>query len=411
MKSPPTIRDPDRQEDVPTGKSIPKQTYNYAFGYLRGFATILVLAHHALLAYHPYAPEASADMLASRWWQAFPVLDEQRAAWAGVIVSFNDIFVMALMFFISGLFVWGSLKRKRVRPFLRDRSRRLGIPFVAVAVIVTPLAYYPAYLLSGSEPGLAGYWSMWSQLGNWPAGPAWFLWMLLAFGATAAALFIYLPKWVDSLGKSVGSFRHPRTFFFMLFAVSGSAYLWLGVGFGADHWSSIGPFAFQTGRLPFYLMYFLFGMAFGAYGLEHSILRQDGALARSWHVWFAIALAVFVGHELVETMSYGSSGNGLLWGAARLIFFVASAAASSLFFLAVFLRFANKPRKLLDSLDQNAYGMYLIHYPFASWIPWVMLDLQLPAGLKAIVAIVATVALSWISTSLLRRIGPVGRII
>ena len=33
-----------------------KPHYNYALGYLRGFLVLLVVAHHAMLAYHPFAP-------------------------------------------------------------------------------------------------------------------------------------------------------------------------------------------------------------------------------------------------------------------------------------------------------------------------------------------------------------------
>ncbi len=63
---------------------------------------------------------------------------------------------MSLMFFVSGLFSWSSLRRKGASRFVRDRLLRLGIPFVFAAAIVAPLAYYPSYLLLG-ERGVAGF--------------------------------------------------------------------------------------------------------------------------------------------------------------------------------------------------------------------------------------------------------------
>jgi hypothetical protein len=55
---------------------------NLAIGYLRAFITLLVLAHHAILAYHPFAPPRGAALNGpARWWQAFPVVDSQR--WTG----------------------------------------------------------------------------------------------------------------------------------------------------------------------------------------------------------------------------------------------------------------------------------------------------------------------------------------
>jgi len=77
-----------------------------AIGYLRAFITVLVVAHHAALAYHPFAPPSPATLVAQpRWWQAFPVVDSQRWSGFGWLVGFNDVFFMSLMFFLSGLFV------------------------------------------------------------------------------------------------------------------------------------------------------------------------------------------------------------------------------------------------------------------------------------------------------------------
>ena len=170
--------------------------YNLAVGYLRAFITLLVLAHHAALAYHPYAPPLPASLLAQpRLWQAFPVLDSN-SKWMGTsfLVGFNDIFFMSLMFFLSGLFVYRSLEHKGVKTFLRDRLLRLGLPFVVAAAVVAPLAYYPAYLQTPSHAGIAGYWQQWRGFDNWPAGPAWFIWLLLAFDVIAAILFVAAPR-------------------------------------------------------------------------------------------------------------------------------------------------------------------------------------------------------------------------
>jgi hypothetical protein len=62
------------------------------------------------LAYHPFAPPATASLVTHpRWWQAFPVVDSQRWSGFALFVGFNDAFFMSLMFFLSGLFVWRSL--------------------------------------------------------------------------------------------------------------------------------------------------------------------------------------------------------------------------------------------------------------------------------------------------------------
>jgi hypothetical protein len=154
----------------------PQGRYSASIGYLRAFITVLVVAHHAALAYHPFAPPSPASLVGQpRWWPAFPVVDSTK--WSGFawLVGFNDAFFMSLMFFLSGLFVWNSLQRKGAGAFVRDRARRLGLPFVAASAVLAPLAYYPAYLTTASHTGVAGFWQQWRSLGYWPAGPAWFI--------------------------------------------------------------------------------------------------------------------------------------------------------------------------------------------------------------------------------------------
>ncbi|HEY6373352.1 MAG TPA: acyltransferase family protein, partial [Candidatus Sulfotelmatobacter sp.] len=97
-----------------------------------------------------------------------------------------------------GLFVCKSLQRKGSVHFLRDRAPRLGLPFIVAVAVVAPLAYYPAYLQTGGA-GIAGFWRQWRSLGNWPAGPAWFIWVLLGFDVFAIALVFMRPTWADVL--------------------------------------------------------------------------------------------------------------------------------------------------------------------------------------------------------------------
>ena len=195
----PALEEPLRAVEPESPPQSRNATDNVAVGYLRAFITLLVVAHHAVLAYHPFAPPPPASLLAQpRLWGAFPVVDPHRWPAGSLLTSFNDMFFMALMFFLSGLFVWTSLERKGAGGFLRDRARRLGLPFVVAAAVIAPLAYYPAYLqtLQTGASGLSGFWRQWLALGNWPAGPAWFLWVLLAFDAVAAGLFLLAPRWV-----------------------------------------------------------------------------------------------------------------------------------------------------------------------------------------------------------------------
>jgi len=259
---------------MPRTMSAPKAEYNLAIGYLRAFITVLVVAHHAAIAYATFAPPVAPSLTrAPRWWQAFPIVDPQKWAGASTIVGFNDTFFMSLMFFVSGLFVWSSLQRKRIGGFVRDRALRLGIPFVGAAAILAPFAYYPAYLQIGQQGGVSGFVHQWLSLGVWPAGPAWFVWLLLAFDFVAAGLFFLKPDWADVAGCFFARFiNKPIRFLGCLIGISAAVYVPLAMKFNAVAWVQFGPFAFQTSRLLHYLVYFLTGISVGAYGIERGIL-------------------------------------------------------------------------------------------------------------------------------------------
>ena len=401
------VHQPPKKESA--GASVPASTYNVSIGYLRAFITLLVVAHHAALAYHPFAPEPPRSLVAvPRLWQAFPVVDSQHSNLFALLVGFNDIFFMALMFFVSGLFVWNGLERKGASNFLRHRALRLGSPFVAAALIVAPLAYYPTYIQAAAGGGLAGYWHQWRALGNWPAGPAWFAWVLLAFDAIAAGLFFLLPRWGESVGRITSvTNRRPILFFLLLLALSGATYIPLAVAFNPFSWSAWGPFTFQTSRGLHYLTYFLLGIGIGAYGLERGLLARDGKLARRWWLWCAACLLAFAVATVVGLAAMTAHLGSRPWEIAGDSAFVVSCAASSLAFLALFVRFASKHHRVFDSFSENAYGIYLVHYAFVSWLQLALLKAHLSALSKGSVVFVCASLLSWGTAALLRRI-PLG---
>jgi Acyltransferase family len=118
----------------------------YPSGISVPFSPLLVVAHHAALAYHPYAPLPPKSLGEPMIWSAFPVVDSAR--WPGIelFVGFDDTFFMPLMFLISGVFAWASLERKGGIRFLRERAVKLGAGFVVSAAVLAPLAYYPTFL-------------------------------------------------------------------------------------------------------------------------------------------------------------------------------------------------------------------------------------------------------------------------
>jgi len=392
---------------------VPTAQYNRAIGYLRAFIVVLVVAHHSALAYHSSAPPPSASLVAQpRWWEAFPVVDAQRWTGFNLLVGFNETFFMSLMFFLSGLFVWHGLKKKGSARFLRDRLLRLGIPFIAAAAVLAPLAYYPAYLQTAGHAGIAGFWRQWLSLGQWPAGPAWFVWVLLVFDCIAALLFALAPRWGETLGRiTSGASRRPAAFFALLVAISAMAYIPMALRFTPFDWASFGPFTFQTSRILHYLAYFLIAAGVGAWGFDRGLLAPDGKLARRWPLWVAASLVLFGLDAAVFVVALTSHAHSQGWAIASDAGFVLSCAASSFAFLALFIRFARSRSPLFGSLSANSYGIYLFHYAFVSWLQYALLPASLPAVAKFAVVFLGALALSWGTTAAIRRIPAIARVV
>jgi hypothetical protein len=390
------------------------QDRNLAVGYLRAFITVLVLAHHSVIAYIAGLPRAPSVFTKPPFtWGAFPIQDPHNSPLPGLLTGFNETFFMSLMFFISGLFVWDSLKRKGAGGFVRDRIIRLGIPFALAAALLAPLAYYPSYRVTGADPSFAAYWRAWTSLPGWISGPAWFIWVLLAFGGLAAGLYALAPRWGEGLGRLTASAStRPFAFFAKLLAVSAAAYVPLVLLFGASQWLQFGPFAIQASRMLHYAVYFIAGIGVGAVGLNDSLLAPDGMLQQHWRRWAVASPIVFALTTALVIADYVLKGGEQPgWKIANGLAYVACCATTSFAFMAVFVRFARRRSAIWDSLAANAYGMYLIHYVFVTWIQFALLPSSLPALSKCVLVFASVLALTWGSTALLRRIPVVGRIL
>jgi hypothetical protein len=379
--------------------------YNTPLAYLRTFIIVLVVAHHATMAYHVILPEPIASSLSEHLEsiQAIsPVIDEQRSVVLSIFASFNDNFFMPLLFLLSGLFVWHSLQHKGGLTFTRDRLIRLGLPLAAM-VVLRPLTYYSTYLQIGGDAGLSDFWQQWSAI-EWRGGPIWFLEVLLAFNilvVLAAGLKLNISGLFNWMQSDVP--LRPVKFFVLLVLFSAVAYIPMAATFGSFFWLQVGPAQIQIDRLLLYAVYFLLGVAFGGYGVERTFLVPNSKLARRWVIWPVAALAAFLIH-------FGTA----IGGANELVvgsLYVLSCATISLAFLAIFLRFAQRQRRLFDSLFDDSYGIYVIHYGLVGWLSYALLGAQLPAMAKWSIVFTSALALSWGAIAVMRRIPGVARVI
>jgi surface polysaccharide O-acyltransferase-like enzyme len=185
----------------------------------------------------------------------------------------------------------------------------------------------------------------------------------------------------------------------------------MALAFSPISWTTFGPFTFQTSRLFHYAAYFLIAVGLGAFGLDRELFAHDDKLAKRWPRWLAFALSAFVVQTAIALIAISTRTAILFWTALASFTFVIGCAAISFACLALFVRFISQRFCVLDSLRDNAYGIYLVHYVFVSWLQYTLLKAALPATTKGSFVFLGALVLSWITVAALRRIPAVARLI
>lgn len=376
-----------------------------ALNNLRAVVILGVLAFHSVLAYLGFlGPSAFAFDSPPYEWRAFPIIDAHRWFGFDVFCASQDVYLMSLMFFLSALFTWSSLVRKRPRKFLGDRLLRLGVPFTFALIVVMPLALYPVYRVTAVDPGLGAYARHYLALPFWPNGPMWFIWQLLALAIVAAGVHRWAPQWVDSLARwSSGAANRPGRYFIGLAVASALAYVPMALVFTPLAWSNHGPFAIQFSRPLLYAVYYFAGLGVGACGLERGLLAPAGMLARRWAAWLTgalVSLLLWMG-LMGLAMAYRSSvplGLQIAVG----VGFALACTSGCFSVMAGCLRFGTRRSRILDNLANSAFGLYLLHYVFVVWLQYALLDVAMLAIAKAVIVFGVTLLLTWATVAVLR---------
>jgi surface polysaccharide O-acyltransferase-like enzyme len=381
-------------------RAVPKaSTRNAALDRARTFLTLVVVIHHAVI---PYTYFGHTD---PKSWLGFDA-----------VVLATDSFFMAMFFFLSGLFVWPSLAHKAPQIFLRDRLLRLGLPFAIAAFTIIPIAYYAIALRHSPDIGFAAFWWKTVTVGPWPSGPIWFVWLLLAFDLLASVLYRLSPRLVDPINRlSLRGYDRPAEFFLFLLGVTAVVYIPARLYFGPSHWFEFGPFDVQASRVLLYAADFFIGAGVGAANFDRGLLGADGRLAKSSWGWVVATLIPYCMLWVLIYIKREILGNPPVlpgwYEASYGLFFVAFSAAILFAILAFFLRFERSGWSVLDPMQSDAYGIFLVHYPIVLWLQYWLFDFDLPAIVKASIAFVLTVALSWAATVALRKIPGATRVL
>jgi hypothetical protein len=381
------------QKQIPISSDLATGRRDVAFDYLKTTLVLMVVAHHSCLAYTAFAHFDPAHYLTG---STAPVVDTARWQFFDYAENFNDVFFMSLMFFISGVFVWPSLRRSGALAFLRGRLLRLGAPFAAGVLLLMPLAYYASWQLTGHDEGYLAYWRRnFTQV--WPPGPLWFIWLLLFFDILAAGFFLVWPRPLGALPLT-WSKRNPLVAASAMVGLCATVYLPALKAFG---WAwgvlFIPPLYFQLSRFGLYLAWFAAGAWLGSDDLENGLLAREGALARHWQWWIR---GCFFAYNVLCFLPMCLAAAGALTefqrGAITAILWVVSCVASCFGFLALFRGTVRKQRRWMNSLSKSAYTIYIVHYVYVLWLQRALMGVNVHASLKFVIVFTGATLFSWL---------------
>ncbi len=372
--------------------------------YLRSALTVLVVAHHASLAYTTFATfHPEAYILSTH-----PVVDTHRWIGMDIFENFNDVFFMSLMFFISGIFVLPALRKKGVAAFCATGFTASSFLFFVAVSLLMLLAYYPAYYLAHHRHNIKDYIIDFFTTEQWPVGPPWFIWVLFAFNLVLALLYPMVSGLLTKASAWLSALQNkPGWLFLFLFLATFLLYVPLAFAVGPGTWTGFYPFDFQLSRVVLYFGYFILGVLAGSIDLGTGLFANTSALKQKCPIWTILCVVMYVLltivpdilTNLVKTKQLDELPAWLLYFS----IYTASCTASCLAFLSIFKASVQSPEPAWQSLTANAYGIYLVHYIFIVWCQYLLLPLPAHAVVKFSITFIIALALSWLTTFIIRK--------
>ena len=316
------------------------------------------------------------------------------------------LLMIPLLFLVAGLLTPGSLERKGVGRFARDRLLRLGVPFFVFVLMLQPMLMYALYHPFGAAPG--SYWEEFlSDEGELDAGPLWFVGVLLIFSLPYAGWVRWRPPY---LGRHETGEITARHLALLAAAVALLSFLVRVVySFGSES----GFWDLNLWEWPACFALFMLGIAASARGWLDAVPDQLRRLSRATTLVTVVVLAGFVGIASalgVEEHLWGG------WHWAALVFAALEsvlAVFGPVWLLGVAQRYLGRRiRWAGPAISRSAYAAFMLQGFVLIGLAVALRPLPVPAEVKALVlatgGVAGSFALAWL---VIRRVPYVGRIL
>jgi glucan biosynthesis protein C len=338
---------------------------------------------HALDAVRAYALLLGVVLhSAAAFLEGFPVPiwgSGDSSAGAAVIYYVIHMFRMSAFFLIAGFFARVLVERRGVRPFIKDRAKRVAMPLFLFGPVV--LVLIPVGFVLGALPHGADYLTSLVQIAQQPptvpptaatgaaasggvqTGHLWFLYYLLIFYALTLALRAVVGA-VDKRGALAATCDRVVAFVMrgpwgtVLIGAPIAAYFWQRQGW--TEWLGL-PAPFSL--VPDVTALLGYGIAFGLGWLLNRQVHLLLDLQKIWYVYLALAvtLTVFCLATIGTTPRWVG---GTLAGTDRILYagaYVVALWCWVFAFIGAAVRFLSRPSAVTRYLADASYWVYLMH--------------------------------------------------
>ncbi len=352
---------------------------------LRIYLTILVILHHAAIAYGG----------AGDWPVKDPATDAISPILLAIFNAVNQAYFMSAFFLLAGYFTPRALASKGIAHFLSDRLIRLGVPLVLYSALIVNIN---KYLLDVYYRGVA-----YKPLIGYNAGHLWFVQALLIFAG------VYALYWAIGRRRAtpVGAVA-PRSF-----PTDATWLAWICIlaqlTFAVRLFFPVGVWVFemQLGHFVHYIFAFAAGILAYHYDWFN---RLEATQARRWGWSVVIAIPLFVplvvlAGALTDAANVAKLLGGWHWEALAFALWESwLMVAMTIVLLYLFRTRFNGAGAWVRTMAANVYTVYIIHQTILIALNIALLAAPIPTIVKFLIASLLTLVICFGLSSLIRKL-------
>lgn len=364
--------------------NLPKERI-YGFDALRTVAMWLGILLHAIIAYKA-TPESG--------WPNDPGANSRLLDW---IYNFIHSFRMPLFFLIAGFFARMVVLKSGMNYFIQQRFHRIFIPFIVSVVVLVPISMLPFYFnryyyfrgLSIQEAWGASLAEMmrWNGLAH-----VWFLYYLMIFYVITVAACFLMKHYTKSKGELFKYDFYRKGWFFVVCSI-------LILSAELKYFNAIYPEVY-TGIKPnlFFILYYGFFYCAG-WMLQKRMHHVEKLASVGW----SFTISGILVSQLMWMSKTDSNPN---W-----VFFLSAVRTVTLIIgmMGLFIRYFNQHSSIWRYCSDASYWVYLVHLSMVAGLQVLLMDIQMPGMIKAMLIIVISLTLSLLSYHYLVRYTFIGK--